>query len=238
MIYVMSDLHGEYSLYRAMLDQIHLGEDDLLYVLGDVVDRGPQPMEILLDMMKRPNVILLAGNHEMMALSCLQFLMQEISEESLSGMDSVRMGRLLSWQQIGGQTTLDGFHRLNAENRSAVLTYLEEAELFEEVETEDAVYILVHAGLGHFAPDKPLWDYSAEDLLWTRPDYDTPYFTDDRFVITGHTPTQLIPENPRPGFLFQRNGHINIDCGCFAPGGRLCCLRLDDGKVFYTEHKA
>ena len=30
---------------------------------------------------------------------------------------------------------------------------------------------------------------------------------------------------------------IGIDCGCAypAPQGRLACLRLDDGKVFYSQ---
>ena len=37
----MSDIHGEYDKYLAMLEQIDLSEDDTLYVLGDVVDRGP-----------------------------------------------------------------------------------------------------------------------------------------------------------------------------------------------------
>ena len=41
MIYVMSDLHGCYEKYRAMLETIRFAEEDALYVLGDVLDRGP-----------------------------------------------------------------------------------------------------------------------------------------------------------------------------------------------------
>lgn len=41
MIYVMSDIHGCYEKYRAMLKAIKFAEDDALYVLGDVLDRGP-----------------------------------------------------------------------------------------------------------------------------------------------------------------------------------------------------
>ena len=51
MIYVMSDIHGEYDKFKEVLKQINLQKEDLLYVLGDVVDRGPHPMEILLKMM-------------------------------------------------------------------------------------------------------------------------------------------------------------------------------------------
>ena len=40
MTYAMSDLHGCYDKYKKMLEKIHFGEDDTLYILGDVVDRG------------------------------------------------------------------------------------------------------------------------------------------------------------------------------------------------------
>ena len=56
-IYCMSDIHGEYDKYIKMLDTINFGSKDTLYVLGDVVDRGPNPMAVLFDMMKRPNVV-------------------------------------------------------------------------------------------------------------------------------------------------------------------------------------
>ena len=57
MIYVMSDLHGMYSSYLKMLRKIHFCDADMLYILGDVIDRGPQPIQILQDMMLRPTFI-------------------------------------------------------------------------------------------------------------------------------------------------------------------------------------
>ena len=58
-IYVTSDIHGHYQKYKKIFDALPLREEDTLFVLGDVVDRGPEPMRILLDMMERPNVCLL-----------------------------------------------------------------------------------------------------------------------------------------------------------------------------------
>ena len=57
MIYVVSDLHGCYDKYREMIEKLALKESDLLYVLGDVVDRGPDGIRILLDMNERSNVV-------------------------------------------------------------------------------------------------------------------------------------------------------------------------------------
>ena len=46
-IYVMSDIHGEADLFHAMLEQIGFSESDTLYILGDVIDRGPDGIALL-----------------------------------------------------------------------------------------------------------------------------------------------------------------------------------------------
>ena len=69
MIYIMSDIHGLYSRYTAMLKKIDLQDEDKLYVLGDVIDRGPQSFEILEDIMNRKNTEMFLGNHEHMMLT-------------------------------------------------------------------------------------------------------------------------------------------------------------------------
>ena len=53
-----------------MLDEIGFNENDYLYVLGDVIDRGSanDMLEFLRFIIKTPNAILLMGNHEQMTL--------------------------------------------------------------------------------------------------------------------------------------------------------------------------
>ena len=46
--FVVSDIHGEYELFIRLLEAIHLKETDMLYVLGDILDRGPHPIQIIL----------------------------------------------------------------------------------------------------------------------------------------------------------------------------------------------
>ena len=69
---------------------------------------------------------------------------------------------------------------------------------------------------------------------WRR--YDT--FIGEFTMIFGHTPTKYYQENV-PMTLWYGNRCIGIDCGsgypADSPEGRLACLRLDDGKVFYSE---
>ena len=73
MIYAMSDLHGCYDKYIKMLEKINFGDDDTLYILGDIVDRGPDGIKILQDVMKRKNVVALRGNHDFLAHYILKF---------------------------------------------------------------------------------------------------------------------------------------------------------------------
>ena len=41
MIYVISDIHGRKDRFEDVLEQINLQENDVLYILGDVIDRNP-----------------------------------------------------------------------------------------------------------------------------------------------------------------------------------------------------
>ena len=68
----MSDIHGQYQRYMAMLEKIDLQKEDRLFVLGDAIDRGPGSIEILSDIMERDNVELFLGNHEHMMLTFLE----------------------------------------------------------------------------------------------------------------------------------------------------------------------
>ncbi len=51
--YIMADIHGMYELYLAMLEKIRFSPEDVLYVLGDAIDRGRDGIRILQDFMKR-----------------------------------------------------------------------------------------------------------------------------------------------------------------------------------------
>ena len=233
MTFVISDIHGCYDQYIALLQKINLRSQDTLYVLGDALDRGPAPIKVLQDMMNRSNVFTLLGNHDFVAAVCLKELSEEITNRSLEKLDENMLGVISDWLSDGGATTLKEFRNLSPEDRVDVMDYLGEFSLCEEICVGGKTYILAHAGLGNFSPQKGLEDYSLEDLAFCRTDYSKPLFR-DKILVTGHTPTALIPGNPRPGYIYKGNNHIAIDCGC-AFGGRLGAICLDTGEEFYVE---
>ena len=81
MIYVVSDIHGHLDKFKALLDMINFNDDDFMYILGDVLDRGNDPIGLLRFIMDKSNMELLMGNHENDAYIILSMLMMEIDSE-------------------------------------------------------------------------------------------------------------------------------------------------------------
>ena len=63
-IYVTSDAHGHVRALDEALSKISLTSDDTLYVLGDMIDRGPDPVGVIKLVRSLPNARVLKGNHE------------------------------------------------------------------------------------------------------------------------------------------------------------------------------
>lgn len=232
MTYVISDIHGCYREYAALLDKLGFSEEDELFVLGDAMDRGPEPMKVILDMMDRPNVTYILGNHDDMLLQAMKKLAVDVTEENLAQLQGDVLTAYCHWLQEGGGVTAEQFQKLSPAQRADVLDYLESAPCYETVEHDGRLYILVHAGIRGFDPDKELDEYAPIDFLWERMDYSRRYFPGDRiFLITGHTPTVLINPGREP-LVYRECGHIAIDCGCVF-GGNLAAYCIETGETTY-----
>lgn len=244
--YVMSDLHGLYDRYLKMLEKIDFQAEDTLYILGDVIDRGPDGIRLLQDFMQRDNVVLLLGNHEDMMLEVVT--MEEFSGEAYER-------RMYHWSQNGGDVTAHAFFQgLNYKEQAKLIAYLEDCPLMQpNVMVEGKRYYLVHAcpdleGMAAGVADRvvtrnSLSELPAEEtlrlkkmLLWKRLE-GTEKIAEDCCLIFGHTPT-IHFQDSLPMTFWHGNHMINIDSGCayLAKGrkeGQMGCLRLEDEKEFY-----
>lgn len=231
MTYVMSDIHGEYEKYLEMLKLIRFSDEDELFVLGDVVDRGPEPIKLIQDMMLRSNIYPLMGNHDLLAFDILSKLMVEITENNYDThltKDTIR--ELAEWLADGGEITLTQFRTLDKQQRQDILDYFNEFSLCEAIDIGEKSYIMSHAGLGNFRNDKKLREYTEEELLFGGNDPDVQYFDNENiYLIWGHTPTSIICGEDK---IYKSHNNILVDCGaCF--GGKLACLCLDTMEEFY-----
>lgn len=237
MRYIISDIHGCYEEYRELLAKINFSKDDELYVLGDAMDRGPEPIKVIQDIMMRPNITYITGNHDYIMLKIMKKLAVEISKDNfknhLSENDLIEYSL---WMQDGGGVTSRQFTGLSREEQQDILEFLENGLVYEVLEDKERTFILVHAGIRNFSQDKALDQYAFHDFIFDRPDYNKRYYRDDKtYVVTGHTPTFFINPN-RNTDVFQGNGHIAIDCGCVF-GGKLAAYCIETGDVTYVNSR-
>ena len=230
MVYVTSDIHG-YPLdkFKDFLEKVGFSRDDFMYILGDVIDRGPDGVKLLKWLMLQPNVELLLGNHEAMMLAC-DFLFDEITEDSISDLTGRKLNTYRTWESNGGYTTINALSSILDKEIQYILEYLREAPLYETVTVNGRDFVLVHSGLGGFRKDKRLSEYTPSELLWSRPDLNTRYY-DDVTVVFGHTPAVYFG-NEYSGKILMTDTWINVDVG-ITVGQEPCLLRLDDMKEFY-----
>ena len=226
MIYVISDLHGyPHEKFLALLDKAGFGKDDFLYILGDVVDRnGDGGVETLNWLMYQTNVQLILGNHEAMLLAC-SFVFDEITEDSIESLTAEKIDMLTRYQLDGGDITLKAMQKLPKETQQDILDYLRDCPLYETVNAGGKDFILVHAGLGNFDPNKQIEDYTTEELLWSWPELTDIYYK-DKITVFGHTPTFSFGDEYE-GKIIKTDTWIDIDVGA-GFGREPILMRLED----------
>jgi len=238
MIYVLSDIHGQRRRFDSIMKQINLQPEDTLYVLGDVIDRYPDGIRILRQLMAMPNVKMLLGNHELMMLETLYYPIPawEVWPEDY------RTRLRNRWYHNGGGITHNYLKRIKKTIRQEIFEYLDHLPTNYEIEVNGKKYILTHAAPAIEYP-KHAHKYDSERMfaVWKR--YEVYPKLEGKTIIFGHTPTRhYYAKNPMQ--IWYGDGCIGIDCGCMYPEcgdmwtgqlGRLGCLRLDDMKEFYSE---
>ena len=228
MHYAISDIHGCYDKYIDMLEKIGFSDDDTLYFLGDAVDRGPDGVKVLLDMMERKNVVPLLGNHE----DTFYFMMNSRNAELSDAERAFVEAEKAAWfESDGGEPTWKAYLALPEETKKRLLDYVAGFALWKEVEVGGRTFLLVHAGLGDYKEGKTPDDCTVDELIWERMDYDRVYCP-GKYLVTGHTPTGYIHPAYR-GRIMRRNNHIAIDCGAVSCDS-LGCICLETLEEFYT----
>jgi serine/threonine protein phosphatase 1 len=215
--FAIGDVHGcARTLRRLVTGVLRLTPDDELYLLGDLIDRGPDSKGVL-DLISELGaqgipVMAVRGNHEEMYLH---------AADSRGDMDL--------WLSNGGQATLASFdadgpgdvpHRYQRYLRSLPYYLLRDD------------FVLVHAGLNFDIPD-PFSD--TEAMIWQRECRVDLKRTGGRRLVCGHT--AVTRERLEASLSEDR---IMLDNGCvFADRsdmGCLAALELNSMTVSYQEN--
>lgn len=256
--YVFSDVHGHHRTLERLLERVSPSSEDVVWILGDMVDRGPDPVSVMKTCRSLADGHILMGNHEDMMLQVFKHP------------DDLALR--FQWEMNGGGTTAAGLASLPAEECIDLVEWADELLMGTHIAVGERSFILVHAGLrplnfsarsrwSDITMDALLRYQHPEDVLWIRDEFwGAPTgFVSDRgegpIVIAGHTPVpyveQLADVYDRPARndegecqvmhlgIGEATGGVAdrwaIDCGAAggAGWGRIAMVRLDDGAEFY-----
>ena len=244
--YAISDIHGCYDEFRAVLRLAHFSVADELYILGDLIDRGPQIdrcVEWLVESgANQPgsNVHFIMGNHEEMAEWAFR------GAWSCFELDEVN---LPPWEINGGTATVAQLRSLDAKTVNAFQRIVARAPKAATVRINGELVLLCHAGIRPAEPESEEGEWliqAAEDLMWIGAQW---YGAEEQppfHVVSGHTPVIGLchhanlpgcPDSVRAEGAKARAMHWgfkhDIDCGCVF-GGNMGLVRLDDWQAFYV----
>ena len=177
--FVIGDIHGNYKPMMDLFRKAGLDyENDILISLGDIVDRGPEPVSVVNELMKLRNLIYILGNHDYW---CLEYL---------------KTGKAAAdWLFQGGNATMNDYlkHPSQAQRHK---DFFASARLFY---IDDKNRLFVHAGFDSFRPFANqmtdqltlLWDRS---LFRVASEYEQEgkQFEEFSEIFIGHSPAQLI----------------------------------------------
>ena len=217
MTYVIADICGNYQKFKELMDNVLISDSDTLYILGNTVDFGDEPMELVEDISMRSNVYTVAGARDYLAARMLYGFDKMLKGGGTPDADYI--SEMTAWVAEGGQTTLDGFRALDADAREGVLDYLTEMTLYEEADVKGKTYILLSRGIANYTSDTDLEDYEPEDFF--SEDAVAPAIEDAIVVVGG--------EVTKSGKIEREGNVIRINCGA-----KLACLCLENGKEFYV----
>lgn len=240
---VISDVHGHADWLRALLSKVHFGTEDILVLVGDVIERGMQNLETLrltMALAREYTVYQLIGNVDEWALSVpfgasAAELMANIAlfshhhGSSFSGELCAELGVELS------ETT--DMEALRAQIRTH---FAPEYAYMEGLPTilETPRYRFVHGGMpqvplasleGRPAREITKWDAFMDGGLCF-----------DKYVVVGHWPVCLY-ENGIMHFTpvvnhEQRIIAIDGGCGVKRRSGQLNALILQNGQISWESY--
>lgn len=237
MIYIISDIHGQYGMYTAMLEKLNIKETDTVYILGDVIDRGPDGIKILQDIMNRPNFELFIGNHEW-------FLLDSCAGDGQFHRDWMHSNN-------GGMKTYRSYLHLPEEEQRAIIDYLKtKTHIVKNLNINGHRYILSHTGMHLKGKDIETRDFKdlcmpLFPLVWNEGKYWIELLPGQEpvdgpvYLISGHICTRRLSGKNEVLFSDAGNGYIwvDIDCGCAYQDDkcRLACLTIDDDGVLQND---
>ena len=103
MTYVIANPHGSYTQFVRLLEVINFSKDDVMFVLGDIVDYGSEPMDLLCDLSFRENIWAISGEHDRLAYRMLKGFDDMLKNGGTPDADYI--AEMTEWRNTAGCVT-------------------------------------------------------------------------------------------------------------------------------------
>ena len=231
--YACSDVHSHLDVFEQAMND--LDPDDEMYIIGDVVDKGPDGLNVLLKIMNDKRCHMLIGNHDMMMLEYLT-CRKKPETRFIGTYQDVKK----RWLYVnGGLATFQKYKRLPESSREKIVTYLSSLPVLLNMEVDGRKFILVHAyPQNHGETDIYVRDLKTFTYLW-RSDYiwkrEPFHHEEGKIILTGHTPTRNYEDHK----ILHDDRWYDLDCGLAYQDAdsRLGVLCLNDLSEKYYAPK-
>ena len=214
---IIGDIHGHYDGLMTLLEAIAPGRNDMVYFLGDLIDRGPKSSQVV-EFVKNSPYQCILGNHEYMMVQAL--LHKKTNHEAWQ-----------SWYYSGGIETVESYRETEIMPYDD-LEWMESLPLYLDLGN----IWLVHAGIN---PKLPIQSQTKNECCWIRDEFhslDKPYFS-DKLIVVGHTITFTF-DDVKPGELVFGKGWLDIDTGAYhSQSGWLTGLDVDNNIIYQVNVK-
>ena len=195
-IWVIGDVHGYFNTLESLIEQLNLNEQDIVVLLGDLIDRGPTSAEVVRYVREATNVYSLRGNHEQMMIDGF--------DDALFFKEKNENARI--WYHNGGKNTESSYIFLYGNDGIACEKAWDDVKWMESLPTEIVLkeWRFVHAGYNQNHDV----DGQAEAVhLWIRAQFFTSKHAIDpqRTILFGHTVTfkQLHEDDSKAGLIWS-----------------------------------
>ena len=243
---VIGDIHGMYDrLISALSAAGFRPEEDNLYSVGDLCDRGPEPIKVLDYLMSLPRFFPIVGNHDMWLYEHLcghgpaPIWLDprnggKATYDVLKDLDPEKKAAIRDWygsfplmRTVGDNIILHAGPPLEAQDGASLIWQMESMTLssaYRSKKLTGSYLAIVHS---------IVWDrdYIRSAIAWERSGSSEPDkllrepFDTDMTIICGHTPLEKL-------FHSGKYRLTCIDTGLYEPDGHITVMDIDADEVF------
>lgn len=235
-ILVTSDIHGGVDVLKSLLSKANFSDDDYLFILGDLIEKGPKSLEcvrFIMKLVENGNTFVLKGNNdnaiEMIKSNSINF----DTYKSLNNSNSIYTDMMKELNlDVHNQEELNNANKLILERFTNEIDFL--TNLVHIIETDRLLF--AHAGIDNYdsLEDNNPYRVMKQDTFcfYAQPS--------PKLLFVGHYPTLVYMNNNIFDYAPKRNfkkNIISIDGGySVKKGGQINMVIIDSENTMNIDY--